>query len=110
MAAMLNLKQLTLALCVALVGAGMVSACGNDCKHLANIICGCQPTVNQQNRCNDAVSAANQNANLSNEQQNCCKSILEAGTCECYQIRDGNFAACGLIGDISEFPQFKCGQ
>lgn len=110
MAAMLNLKQLTLALCVALVGAGMVSACGNDCKHLANIICGCQLTVNEQNRCKDAVSAASENANLSNTQQNCCKSILEADTCKCDRLRNGDFAACGLTNAISEFPQFKCSQ
>jgi hypothetical protein len=112
MAAMLNLRQLPRAAFFVLAAAILVSACGNDCKHLANLICNCEATIAQQNRCHDAVSAANSNADLSHQQQDCCKSILEAGTCQCWRLREGDFAACGLTGDALTNPQFefKCSQ
>jgi hypothetical protein len=105
MAAMLSRKHCILTLFLVLIGACIVSACGNDCKDLANKICDCQPTLAQQQRCQNAVDAANSNANLSDKQQDCCKAILDADTCTCSRLEAGDFAACGLTNETSLFPQ-----
>lgn len=96
MAAMLKFKQLTVGLFVMLVGGYVVSACGNDCKDLADRICNCQATRAQQQRCQQAANAANGNTSLSSQEQDVCKKILDSGKCTCDALDAGDFAACGL--------------
>jgi hypothetical protein len=104
MASMVSLKNITLALCVVLIGGYIVSACGNDCKDLADKICNCEPTRAKRQRCQDAVNAANSNTDLSSEQQDRCKKISDSGECTCKALLDQDFAACGLANDPATVP------
>jgi hypothetical protein len=108
MAAMLSRKHTIVTVFLVFIGAYIVAACANDCKDLANKICDCQPTFSQQQRCQDAVDAANENADLSDKQQDCCKALLD--TCECDRLAAGDFAACGLTNESSTIPDSKCSQ
>lgn len=90
-------SAIRLAATACLVGA---VGCGDPCKDLSEQVCGCMPTVNQQQNCSNHVNSlagqyhANPNSAVEQAGLNRCTALLT--TCSCDALATGNLAACGL--------------
>ena len=79
---------------------GLFPACGDPCQDLANNICNCYPSVAQRTACTTKVSALvgqrvpEKNANTEKAGRNYCASLID--TCQCENLANGDFKACGL--------------
>ncbi|MBN2497722.1 MAG: hypothetical protein JXR96_24220 [Deltaproteobacteria bacterium] len=79
--------------------------CGSACRDLANKVCDCQPTRAKKERCEIAVSVADDNLDASDAEEEACQQILDSGSCTCDAVLTGDLAACGLAHstlDLSE--------
>ncbi len=73
------------------------SACNNDCYNLANNICMCSATQQQQQACQAAIALANGTAVIDPVTLNHCTAMLQ--TCDCRMLATNSYAAkvaCGL--------------
>ena len=78
---------------------GLLPACGDPCQDLANNICNCYPTVGQRQACTTKVSAlvsqrVAEDASAEKAGRNYCASLID--NCQCTNLANGDFKACGL--------------
>jgi len=73
--------------------------CGDPCYDLSKTICRCYTTDLQQQGCVSALDADAQGDRASEEEQAVCQEILDAKTCTCDALAEGDLAACGLAVD-----------
>jgi hypothetical protein len=77
----------------------LFSGCGSACKDLGDKICDCQVALAKRQQCKTALSAASDNTDLSDAEENKCQAILDSGSCTCDVLLAGDYAACGLAKD-----------
>jgi hypothetical protein len=71
-------------------------ACDDPCTELANTICDCEDTESRQQTCRNEVEAKAEAKPPDDAAQDRCQSILDADTCNCDALAEGQLAACGL--------------
>jgi hypothetical protein len=81
---------------IAAFGVALFVACGTPCKDLSDTICKCEPTDALQQACLQRVDAESQAVPLTEAEQDVCAGILDAETCTCDALADGDLVACGL--------------
>lgn len=75
----------------------LLTGCGDPCKELAQKICSCEESPNDEQACLDRVEAESSNLDLTDAENNVCAEKLD--TCKCNKLRAGDLAACGLALD-----------
>ncbi len=72
------------------------AACNNDCYNLANNVCMCSATQQQQQACQAAISLANGTAVIDQATLSHCTAMLQ--TCDCRMLATNTYAAKGACG------------